>query len=136
MQEQHIAVCAPALLGKGSLNLSKQTLLHVLAGDNQRYLTWRHWLDAARMEDVDTSGGYEFDLLDHAIRAAMEGLGVAIADRNMIHRELMAGQLVPVADVQVDGHQSYWFVVRPERKEAKPLQLFRQWLQEEIAASV
>jgi len=35
----------------------------------------------------------------------------------------------------VDGRQSYWFVVRPEQKASKPLQLFRQWLQEEIAAT-
>ncbi|WP_220274654.1 LysR substrate-binding domain-containing protein [Trinickia dinghuensis] len=134
MQEQHIAVCAPALVENGACDLPRQTLLHVLSGDNQRYLTWRHWLDAARMEGVDTSGGYEFDLLDHAIRAAIEGLGVTIADRNMIQGELAGGQLIQILDVHVDGHQSYWFVARPERKEAKALQLFRQWLQEEIAA--
>jgi LysR family transcriptional regulator, glycine cleavage system transcriptional activator len=83
---------------------------------------------------VDTSGGYEFDLLDHAIRAAMEGLGVTMADRHMIERELAEGQLAPVRDVHVDGRQSYWFVVRPEQKASKALQLFRQWLQDEIAA--
>lgn len=135
MHESHIAVCAPTLFADGTLDLTQQTLLHVLAGENQRYLTWRHWLDAARIEGIDTSGGYEFDLLDHAIRAAIEGLGVTMADRNMIERELAEGQLAPVRDVQVDGHQSYWLVVRPEQKASKPLQLFRQWLQEEIAAA-
>ncbi|HEY4802129.1 MAG TPA: LysR substrate-binding domain-containing protein, partial [Paraburkholderia sp.] len=133
MHESHIAVCAPALLAQGPIDLAQQTLLHVLAGDNQRYLTWRHWLDAARIEDVDTSGGYEFDLLDHAIRAAIEGLGVTMADRHMIERELAQGQLVPVRDLHVDGRQSYWFVVRPEQKASKPLRLFRQWLQDEVA---
>jgi LysR family glycine cleavage system transcriptional activator len=135
MSEQHIAVCAPSLAARAPVDLTRQTLLHVLAGDNQRYLTWRHWLDAAQIAGVDTSGGYEFDLLDHAIRAAIAGLGVTIADRNMIGRELADGQLVPLLDVHVDGHQSYWFVVRPERKESKPLRLFRQWLQDEIAAA-
>lgn len=84
---------------------------------------------------MDTSGGYEFDLLDHAIRAAIEGLGVTMADRNMIARELAEGRLAPVRDVHVDGRQSYWFVVRPEQKTSRPLQLFRQWLQEEIAVA-
>jgi LysR family glycine cleavage system transcriptional activator len=77
----------------------------------------------------------EFDLLDHAIRAAIEGLGVTMADRNMIGRELAEGLLAPVRDIHVDGRQSYWFVVRPEQKMSRPLQLFRQWLQEEIAAA-
>jgi LysR family transcriptional regulator, glycine cleavage system transcriptional activator len=135
MHEEHIAVCAPSLLTQEPFDLAEQTLLHVLAGENQRFLTWRHWLDAARIEGVDTSGGYEFDLLDHAIRAAIEGLGVTIADRNMIGRELAEGRLAPVNDVHVDGRQSYWFVVRPEQKASKPLQLFRQWLQDEIAAT-
>ena len=134
MHESHIAVCAPALLVSGPIDLTQQTLLHVLAGDNQRYLTWRHWLDAARIEDVDTSGGYEFDLLDHAIRAAIEGLGVTMADRHMIEHELAQGLLAPVRDIHVDGRQSYWFVVRPEQKASKPLKLFRQWIQDEIAA--
>jgi LysR family transcriptional regulator, glycine cleavage system transcriptional activator len=145
MHEKHIAVCAPALLAadlkrakqkKGAehrINLAAYPLLHVLSDDNQRYLTWRQWLDAARIEGVDTSGGYEFDLLDHAILAAIEGLGITIADRNMIGRELESGQLVPVLDVHVQGRQSYWFVTRTEQKTFGPLQVFRQWLQDEIA---
>jgi LysR family glycine cleavage system transcriptional activator len=143
MHEQHVAVCSPALLesravddGRISLDLGSYTLLHVLAGDNQRYLTWRHWLDAADIEGVDTSGGYEFDLLDHAIRAALEGLGITIADRNMIGPELASGGLVQVLDVHVEGRQSYWFVVRPEQKIYGPLQRFREWLLEEMAGSV
>jgi LysR family transcriptional regulator, glycine cleavage system transcriptional activator len=135
MHESHIAVCAPALLVGAPLDLGAHPLLHVLAGDNQRYLTWRHWLDAARIEGIDTSGGYEFDLLDHAIRAAVEGLGVTIADRHMIARELDDKLLVPVLDVHVDGRQSYWFVMRPEQRASKTLQLFRRWLQDEIAAA-
>ncbi len=138
MHEQHVAVCSPVLVegdaaNGGTLDLTRHTLLHVLSGDNQRYLTWRHWLDAARIEGVDTAGGYEFDLLDHAIRAAVEGLGVTIADRHMISRELASRQLVQVLDVHVDGRQSYWFVVRPEQKGSKPLQQFRKWLMEEMA---
>jgi LysR family transcriptional regulator, glycine cleavage system transcriptional activator len=145
MHEQHIAVCSPALLAahaengaqlqNESLDLTRCTLLHVLSGDNQRYLTWRHWLDAAHIEGVDTSGGHEFDLLDHAIRAAVEGLGITIADRNMIGPELASGELEQVLDVHVDGRQSYWFVVRPEQKNFGPLQRFREWLYEEMASA-
>src|SRR5262249_50665009 len=76
MQEQHIAVRAPALYARlrqdgAPIDLNRFTLLHVLATDDQRYLTWQHWLKAAGIADVDTRGGYEFDLLDHAIRAAI-----------------------------------------------------------------
>jgi LysR family glycine cleavage system transcriptional activator len=136
MQEQHIAVCAPALLarqaGRATIDLNQFTLLHVLAGDDQRYLTWQHWLKAAGIENVNTGGGYEFDLLDHAIRAAIDGLGVTIADRHMITRELAEGKLVQVLNVHVDGHQSYWLVTRVEQDDLPQVAVFRDWLKQEI----
>lgn len=135
MNERHIAVCAPALLGGRASpveDLSAFTLLHVLASSDQRYLTWQHWLKAAHIDDVELSGGYEFDLLDHAIRAAVDGLGVTMADRHMIAHELRRGTLVPLRDVEVDGHQSYWLVTRTGQDDAPQVALFREWLHREI----
>jgi LysR family glycine cleavage system transcriptional activator len=120
------------LTGQAEIDLNQFTLLHVLASDDQRYLTWQHWLKAAGIEGVDTSGGYEFDLLDLAIRAAVDGLGITIADRHMIARELATGELVQVLNVHVDGHQSYWLVTRPEQGDLPQLALFRDWLQHEV----
>jgi LysR family transcriptional regulator, glycine cleavage system transcriptional activator len=140
MQERHIAVAAPALLERADesvpIDLNCFTLLHVLAGEDQRYLTWQHWLDAARIEGIDTDGGYEFDVLDLSIKAAIDGLGITIADRNMIGSELASGQLRQVLDVQVEGHQSYWFVLRPEQRASGTQRLFQQWLQAETEAAV
>jgi LysR family glycine cleavage system transcriptional activator len=139
MHEQHIAVTSPELLariaGNSPIDLSSFTLLHVLAAENQRYLTWQHWLDAAHIEGVDTVGGYEFDLLDLSIRAAIDGLGITIADRHMIAGELASGALRQVLDVQVEGRQSYWFVVRPEQRASGTQRLFKQWLQSEVASA-
>ncbi|WP_206997015.1 LysR substrate-binding domain-containing protein [Trinickia mobilis] len=136
MQERHVAVCSPALLARSQdqdgIDLNRFTLLHVLASDDQRYLTWQHWLKAAGIEGVDTQGGYEFDLLDHAIRAAVDGLGMTIADRNMVARELASGQLTQVLNVHVDGHQSYWLVTRPEQSALPHLVQFKEWLQQEV----
>ncbi|SAK85786.1 LysR family transcriptional regulator [Caballeronia glebae] len=135
MNERHIAVCSPALLGDcdtTGIDLNAFTLLHVLATGDQRYLTWQHWLKAANIENVDTRGGYEFDLLDHAISAATDGLGVTIADRNMIGHELRQSTLVPIVDVEVDGHQSYWLVTRTGQDDAPQVALFREWLRGEI----
>ncbi|GJH16405.1 LysR family transcriptional regulator [Caballeronia novacaledonica] len=135
MNERHLAVCAPSLLG-GSTgaaeNFGAFTLLHVLASSDQRYLTWQHWLKAAHIDDVDLGGGHEFDLLDHAIRAAVDGLGVTMADRHMISSELRQGTLVPLSEVEVDGHQSYWLVTRTGQDDAPPVAVFRDWLRREI----
>jgi LysR family transcriptional regulator, glycine cleavage system transcriptional activator len=136
MQEQHIAVCAPGLLNgrtPARADLSSMTFLHVLASQDKRYMTWRHWLDAAGLSGMDMRGGYEFDLLDMAIRAAVDGLGVTVADRYMVDQELADGRLVQLGDTQVEGHQSYWFVTRPEQVPLPAVEAFRAWLQQEIA---
>jgi LysR family transcriptional regulator, glycine cleavage system transcriptional activator len=136
MHEQHIAVCAPTLLNNGvskQTDLSSMTFLHVLAGHDQRYQTWQHWLDAAGMHGLDLHGGYEFDLLDLAIRAAVDGLGIAVTDRHMVSPELADGRLVQFRDIQVEGHQSYWFVIRSEQVLSPAVEAFRLWLQQEIA---
>jgi LysR family glycine cleavage system transcriptional activator len=136
MHEQHIAVCAPHILGGNTpeqMDLSSMTFLHVLASQDKRYMTWQHWLDAAGLSGMDTHAGYEFDLLDMAIRAAVDGLGVAVADRNMVAQELADGRLVQFHDTQIEGHQSYWFVTRPEQAPSPAVELFRVWLQQEVA---
>jgi LysR family glycine cleavage system transcriptional activator len=139
MHERHIAVASPALLDRAGVDtpvdLNRYTLLHVLSGEDQRYLTWQHWLGAAHIEGVDTDNGHEFDLLDLSIQAAIDGMGITIADRHMIAAELASGQLRQVLDVEIEGRQSYWFVVRPEQRASGTHRLFQQWLQTEAAAS-
>lgn len=136
MHVKHIAVCSPSLLAsvqdQKNIDLNQLTLLHVLAREDLRYLNWQHWLDAAQIKGVATEGGYEFDLLDLAIDAAIDGLGITIADHHMVARELAEGRLTQVLNVHVDGHQSYWLVTRPEQAEQPHMQLFRRWLQEEV----
>ena len=133
MTEQHIAVCSPALLAahqdEAGPALNTMPLLHVLAGEDRRYLTWRHWLDAAGLRGIDLQGGHEFDVLDLAIQAAVDGLGVTIADRHMVAPQVAAGTLVQVLDTHIDGHQSYWLVQRRETSGSPALAAFCAWLQ-------
>jgi LysR family glycine cleavage system transcriptional activator len=137
LTERHVAVCAPSLLDEPRAisggDLSRFTFLHVLASSNQRYLTWRHWLDAAGLTQVDTRGGLEFDLLDLAIEAAVNGLGVTVADRNMIAPLLEQGALTTIMDVEIPGHQSYWLVTRRERGQSERLLAFKSWLDAQIS---
>lgn len=132
MTERHIAVCAPALLKRGpgtsAFDFSGLTFLHVLASADRRYMTWQHWLDAAGLTDIDTSGGLEFDLLDLVIEAACNGLGVAVVDRFMVGEYLASGSLVQLSDVEVEGHESYWLVDRAAQADSGNVGAFKRWL--------
>jgi LysR family glycine cleavage system transcriptional activator len=134
MRERSVAVCSPSLLRAGGNDVpdfSRVPLLHVLSADGQRQRTWARWLEAAGITGVNVDAGYEFDQADMAIRAAVDGLGIAIADWRMVARELQEGPLVQVLDVHVEGHQSYWLVTRSDPSPAKSLQAFQHWLQQE-----
>lgn len=135
MQESHIAVCAPQLLPIGTpLDLSRQTLLHVVRGSQDRFPTWKHWLDAAGIAGVETDGGLEFDVLAMAIRAAVGGVGVTIADRHMVAQELSRGELVQPLDVETPGHESYWLATRLAQPLSPELALFSEWLNEQLGS--
>lgn len=132
--ERHIAVCSPAWLDgrrHEEVELSGHSMIHVLAAPDRRYMTWSHWLQAAGLNHMGVQGGYEFDLLDMAIRAAADGLGITIADRHMVSRELADGSLVPFRDVEIKGHQSYWLVTRAGQPMLPAIEHFRSWMQHE-----
>lgn len=134
MRERSVAVCSSSLLrasGNDVPDFSQVPLLHVLSADGQRQRTWARWLEAAGITGVNVDAGYEFDQADMAIRAAVDGLGIAIVDWRMVARELQEGLLVQVLDVHVEGHQSYWFVMRSDPSPARSLQAFQHWLQQE-----
>lgn len=137
MTERHIAVCAPTLLedrrNTPTIDFSGLTFLHVLASADRRYMTWQHWLDAAGLADVDTSGGLEFDLLDLVIEAACNGLGVAVVDRSMVGAYLADGSLVQLSDVEIEGHESYWLVDRAGQAGSAHVEGFRRWLFTELS---
>jgi LysR family glycine cleavage system transcriptional activator len=140
MTERHIAVCAPHLLKSAggdmpAIDFSGLTFLHVLASADRRYMTWQHWLDAAGLADIDTSGGLEFDLLDMVIEAACNGLGVAVADRFMVSDYLANGSLMQLSNVEVEGHESYWLVDRAGQADTVNVKGFRQWLFNELSLS-
>ncbi len=140
MTERHIAVCAPTLLegrrNAPTIDFSGLTFLHVLASADRRYMTWQHWLDAAGLADVDTSGGLEFDLLDLVIEAACNGLGVAVVDRSMVGAYLADGSLVQLSDVEIEGHESYWMVDRAGQAGSTHVEGFRRWLFAELSLPV
>jgi LysR family glycine cleavage system transcriptional activator len=46
----------------------------------------------------------------------------------MVEGDLAAGTLRRLFDVQVEGHESYWFVTRPQATLTPNVQAFRTWL--------
>ena len=89
---------------------------------------------AATGTSTPTGIGSAYGMPSAERRAALEGLGITIADRAMVTRELAKGALVQPLAAAMPGHQSYWFVTRPGQGGEPTLRLLRDWLLGAVAS--
>jgi LysR family glycine cleavage system transcriptional activator len=127
-------VCSPALARRLGLaapaDLRRATLLHTAA----RPQDWARWLDGAGAPGVDPRGGIWFDNGGLAYQAAIEGVGVAMAQRVLVEEDLRRGRLVTPFSRSVETGEGYYFVAPPDRRPPKLL-AFRAWLAEVAGAA-
>lgn len=132
----NIPVCSPALLsGKHSLrdldNLRYHTLLHVEWKDANA--SWRMWLMAAGLHDIDPTRGPRFTMENMAVQAAIEGQGVALIGNIMVADDIAAGRLVRPFDPRLSTPLtfSYYLLTPKGNIEQSKVTAFRTWLLEE-----
>jgi LysR family glycine cleavage system transcriptional activator len=123
----HPALCeGPAALRRPS-DLPRFTLLH----GTPRREDWQRWLEFADVDGVDAGSGVTFDSLNLSIQAAVEGLGVAIAVRNLVTEDFAAGRLIqPFGPVRRSGRPFYMVFPR-DRTRNRRLRAFIEWLRTE-----
>ncbi|PLP55598.1 LysR family transcriptional regulator [Mesorhizobium loti] len=136
MGEEIIPVCSPSLVTpegpvRQIADLGRIALLHHRA----RPRAWKDWLQEAGEATVNPFHGVRFEQFEMIIQATISGMGMAIVPRFMIEAELAAGTLVTPFGRPMKSPESYYLVC-PERKSHLPaVQVFRQWLLDEVAAS-
>ena len=124
-----VPVCSPALLeGRHRLvsikSLRKHTLLHASA----TLQDWTQWLHAHGTRDLDTSRGLVFEQPHLALQAAIDGLGIAMADRALAQRELDSGRLCIPFGAGLVRRQGYYVVGIPAARENLRTGRFWRWL--------
>lgn len=124
-----LPVCIPAKLPslKTPQDLLGETLLHTLARPDD----WQTWLRAAGVQGGTGTRGPRYESSALAYEAALEGYGVAIAQKAFVERELEEGRLVAPFELTVDaGPSTYYFVLPPEtyKRPSRDLTQFRRWI--------
>jgi LysR family glycine cleavage system transcriptional activator len=122
-EEALTPVCNAALTGDNRLN--DVTFLHPTRDKTD----WSLWL-AAFSPDAPLlmRKNQHFDTMDLAITAAMQGLGVAMADATLVAEDVRAGRLVRPFTFSVKTGASYRLVVRSSQSKADGLARFREEL--------
>lgn len=110
-------VCSPLLLNKlGNINhvndLERFPLLH-----HENHSNWANWLAAAKADNVKIDQGTIFTDINLCLAATLAGHGVAISDNVLSNKLIQEGSLVRVLDQKILSPQSYYLVVKEDRKQ-------------------
>ena len=132
--EALLPVCSPALLQRGPrLHKPRDLAHHVLVCSLHRPRDWPTWLGAAGVHDVDGNNGMKIENSALAYQAAIDGLGVAIAQRSFIEDDLKSGRLVAPFALQVPTDGAYYLGYPADRPKSEGVAAFETWIVREAA---
>lgn len=134
LDERALLVCAPKLWGKRAARLAELDGLTLLHSFNRRD-DWATWLREAGASEVRPGKRLEFEFSLLVYQAAVEGLGVAVAQPEFVQDELASGRLIaPFRQVVATGKR-YFIVCPPERRHRPAVARFLSWVQSELPAA-
>jgi LysR family glycine cleavage system transcriptional activator len=125
-----VPVCSSAFLKEhpelaNPKNLGKATLLHSLARPDD----WAKWLRAAGLGKIDGYAGLKYESSVMIYQAAIEGHGIAIAQRILVTDDLASGRLImPYQFVLDEGPFTYYLVYPKSKPHSPEFETFRDWI--------
>jgi LysR family glycine cleavage system transcriptional activator len=135
-----VPLCSPRLIAsdwplRQPADLARHTLIHVdLPSPFPPMPTWSDWLAEVGLDGFDATRGLRFNTVDHAIDAAVEGVGVALGQKIIALGDLQAGRLVVPFGPELPIRARGYHFVCPRGAMAQPkVRAFRDWLFAEIA---
>lgn len=129
-----VPVCSPGLLnGKHPLLTPEDMRHHRLIHVSTRMDEWRAWLRSAEIDSSGLSKDLRFSSTSLATGAAIEGLGIALADRHLVAKELNRGDLVIPFDITLDTDSAFYLTSPKDRSLSFSATLFRGWILKEVS---
>lgn len=139
--EHVVPVCSPKLLPAAAPAdktwLARLTLIHdATSAFDPTFPTWKQWLHARGMHDVDATSGLRINSSLLAIQAAIEGQGIALARTVIAERDVRAGRLVTPFSPPEPTRCAYYVVHPPRALTHAKVRAVRDWLFAEAGAAV
>jgi LysR family transcriptional regulator, glycine cleavage system transcriptional activator len=133
--EELIPVCSPELLNSIPINSPSDLHNHVLLQSMNRTDDWRIWREAMGEPEVAWQQVLKFENSALTYQAAIDQLGVVIAQRAFIEEDIAGNRLTAALPDAVPGEHAYYLVYPNDRKDDRKVELFRGWLLDAIANS-
>lgn len=130
-----LPVCSPGLLQHARLARPRDLLKHTLLCSLNRPLDWPTWLRAAKVEGISADTGLKFENAALAYQAAIDQLGVMIAQLALVQDDLQSGRLVAPFPLRVPTPGGYYLQHRPGQLRLPCIAAFEQWVESEAHAT-
>jgi LysR family glycine cleavage system transcriptional activator len=127
-------VCSPRLLEREPrLRKPRDLARQVLVSSLHRPRDWPTWLTAAGVPDIDGNNGIRLENSALAYQAAIDGVGVVIAQQVFVDEEFRAGRLIAPFALQVPTGGAYYLGHPAERPKSNRVAAFEEWILREAA---
>lgn len=128
--EEITPVVAPHLIEKMGIidaepDLSVFTFLH----PTQDQRDWKLWLKSNVIRAVTMRKNQQFDTMDLAISAAIQGFGIAIADQTLVEEDVKMKRLIKPFAESVKTGASYYLQPHPKQSHSLHYETFLHWFQ-------
>ena len=133
---QHSPVCSPNILKQLPINKAEDILQHTLLHVTKRNDEWGRWFKQAGTTYKETKQGMSLSSGALTAVAAINGLGVALADVGFVSEELQSGKLVAPLDISVPNKKSFYLVYQKKRAMTYAMKAFQLWLMDEMSKDV
>ncbi len=129
-------VCNPSLIKKempinSPEDMRFYPLLHVI----KRKEEWRGWIKQNALDPKLFRRGLMFSSGSLTAGAAIQGLGIALVDPELVQSDVESGNLVVLFDKQLITDRSFYLVHQKRRSMTPAMLAFKEWLMKEINSS-
>lgn len=126
--EYLLPVCSPLLLnGTKPLREPADLLNHTLLHDETRN-AWKDWFKLVGIDKNKGDNGPVFSHSNLALKAAVHGQGIALANNVLVKPEIDAGHLIQIFPEVLPREKSFYLVCRDSQAEVGKIATFRGWL--------
>jgi LysR family glycine cleavage system transcriptional activator len=128
LSEILLPVCAPGLPQRAPLRKPADLEHHVLLCSLNRPTDWPAWVAAAGVDNIDGNRGLKFENAALGYQAAIDGLGVMMAQWAFVEDDLAAGRLIAPFELKLVTKRAYFLATHPNREKSESLRAFEDWI--------
>lgn len=129
-----LPVCSPKLVTRAAPlavpeDLRHHVLLHYESPDGVTpWLSWTVWLETMQLPRLKPAGALRFSQNDQAIRAAIDGQGVALGTSPLVRQFIRQGKLIAPLEKKFESARAYYLVVSAEAAKRPEVKEFADWV--------